>query len=148
MRFLPQLLIMLAAGLIGLTACGGRQTTAEKERAAREKITEIVKDPQRQQLVLAQVDHWSALQTEKVQSEANFIARREALNANYAATKTEFQALQQQHTVEVQKLCSDFIAIRQAIIANTTEDEWKALRSVRDDLRQAAATTSENGAKP
>lgn len=148
MRFLPQLLIMLAAGLIGLTACGERQTTAEKERAAREKITEIVKDPHRQKIVLAQIDHSSALLTEKSQSEANFIARRDALNANYSATKADFQALQQQHAAEVQKLCSDFIAIRQAIIANTTEDEWKALRSARDNLRQAAATTSENGAKP
>lgn len=140
---------MLVAGLIGLSACGGRQTTAEKETEAREQVTKVVKDPQRQEVVLAQIDRWDALLTEKARSEAYFIAHRDALNASYAATKVDFLALQQQHAAEIRKLFTDFIAIRQTIIANTTEDEWKALRAVRDDLRQSTATpTSETGNKP
>jgi hypothetical protein len=140
---------MLTASLICFAACGDRPTTAEKESAARSQITEIVKDPQRQHLLLAQVDRWDALLTEKARSEADFITRRDALNANYAATVADFQTLQQQHAAEVQKLSADFVVIRQTIIANTTEDEWNALRAARDELRQATATpTVETGAKP
>ena len=149
MNYLRCIPIMLAACLICLSACGGRQTTADKKAAAREQVVTIVKDPQRQSTVLAQIDRWDAVLTEKARIEADFLARRDVLNANYAATKADFQALQQQHATEAQKLSADFITIRQAIIANTTEGEWQALRATRDELRQASASPStETGAKP
>ena len=146
-RIRPHLLLLLALGLICLSACGGRQTTAEKEIAARQQVIEVVTDQQRRQALLAQIDRWDALLTESARSDAGFIARRDALNANYAATVADFQALQQLHAAEIEKLSSTFVSIRLAIIAITTEDEWNALRAARDELRQATATPAA-GAKP
>ena len=146
--YVPRL-IMLVAGLMVTSACGGRQTTTEKMTAAREQITEIVKNPECRQKLLVEVDRWDALLTENAQSDAAFIANRDALNVSYTATEADFELLKQKRAADIQKMSNDFINIRQIIIANTTADEWKALRSTRDELRHATATpTTETGAKP
>jgi len=63
-----------------------------------------------------------------------------------SSTPADFRAVQNAQTLVAQDQLAQFLAIRTAIIADTTPDEWMRLSAVRDELREN--TTANQGVTP
>lgn len=133
--------------LVPLSSCGGQRSREEAAIDAKQQIRSIITEPSRAERLLAQIDLWDATLAAKQKTDAEYLARRDALNSDYTATPEAFRALQAAQSVVIDGQLTRFLAIRAAIIADTTPDEWRRLSSLRDELRTGSITSSE-GTKP
>ena len=142
------LLLVVGAGLVlpSTVACSHR-TPQEQAAAARAEIVKVIREPARADRVLGMIEEWDRRLAARQQLDAGFLARLDALNADYDAPEGTFTALYDARFASELEFIKQAVVLRDQIVAATTPDEWKRLQDVRAELRNPAATATQ-GAMP
>jgi len=128
-RFLLLLLLVLA-----VSGCGGKETVAPEDIEAeafdglREKIEAVVENPERQAAVLGLVD---TLQTDFTGLRESIVRRRfelRQLNANYDATREQFDDFVRKYDVDVVAARKEVSISHRRLVEAATPEEWDALK--------------------
>jgi septal ring factor EnvC (AmiA/AmiB activator) len=122
---------VLALG-VALQGCAHKAKSPQQQAQAdygayRKRIREVVKDPARADQVIALTDE---LQRQVDQVRARLAQNRAdlaALNANYGATRGEFEALFKQQDADRQALADKAVSARVQAGKLLTDSEWQAL---------------------
>jgi hypothetical protein len=129
--------------LLALSAGGCKhETPAEKEQkittderqavaAFEQRVRQIVKDPERANEIVAQLSNLQVLVHNLAASMNDERAQLAALNANYAATRADYQTLLARQDAQRDELIRTALAIRQQMAALMTDAEWDELKRER-----------------
>jgi len=98
------------------------------------RVREVVKDPDRAEKLIGLASDYRQLVLDQGAAVKVYKASLQTLNANYAATRAEFEALFQQRTPERAAFASKVIDLRGKIAAVCTDSEWGSLKGARMEL--------------
>jgi DNA repair ATPase RecN len=127
-------MVTLLLPALMLTACSGINsvTPEEKERKAseefRETIKEVIQGPERQVEILSLAEKYQA---DFKKLRATVAAQRNELrnlNADYDATREQFQAFIDKYDAEIRAARKGATGSRMAFVRATTAEEWAALK--------------------
>jgi septal ring factor EnvC (AmiA/AmiB activator) len=128
---------LIASAVVGgaaLQGCAHNKTKSPQQqaqadyRAYQQRVREVVKDPARADQVIALTDELRREIDEVYTKLAQSRAQLETLNANYNATRADYDAFLKQQDAERQALTDKAISVRVEIGKLLTESEWKTLR--------------------
>jgi DNA repair ATPase RecN len=129
-RVMPNLLLPV----LMLTACSGINSVPpeEKERQAseefRETIKEVVQEPERQVEILSLAEKYQAAFKKLRATVAAQRNELQNLNADYDATREQFQAFIDKYDTEIRAARIEATGSRMAFVRATTAEEWAALK--------------------
>ena len=141
------LLIAATAGL--LTACAGSSDVSpvDEEKQAfddfRNEVRVVIADPARQTEVIALIDTLAENLHTVQEGILDRNRRARQLNANYDASRADFEALFEEATGEIiatQKIATES---HRALLTITTSEEWSALSKTRSRAIDAAIKSAE-----
>jgi hypothetical protein len=147
-RYIPHHPVLLLGAILSILAsCGGKDAVApvDVEKQAfedlRTEVREVIDDPTREAEVLTLVDALSAeLNTlRKRISERNTRVRQ--LNANYDASRADFEALFDRIYVEIRSDQQRVTETHRTLLATTTPEEWALISKARTKAMYAAIST-------
>jgi len=128
------MLVFAAAGGAAIQGCAHGKTKSPEQHAEAEysayqrRVREVVKDPARADQVIALTDELRREIDEVYTKLAQSRGQLQTLNANYNATRADYDALLKQQDAERQVLMDKAISVRVEIGKLLTESEWKSLR--------------------
>ena len=130
--------LSLAFGLCLSTACSSSKSKETPEQQAETGLTayqahirDVVQDPVRADQLVQLSTEFQGVIEEAGRSLESYHAKVSLLNANYGATRTEFQALFDRQDQERAGLIERAIALRTRMAAITTDAEWAELKKAR-----------------
>lgn len=120
--------------VLAIAGCGGKEAVSPSdiEQQAfddlREKVGQVIEDPERRAVVNAEVDK---LQTSYTAFRLAVTARRtevRALNADYNATREQFHEYVERYNNQILTDHGVLLKSHQALISATTPEEWDELQ--------------------
>jgi hypothetical protein len=94
------------------------------------EIRKVVSDPARAQQLIRLSQEYQQQIRENVVLVRAYRAKLAALNANYQATRADFEALFSQHETNREAMLGKAAAIRERMAAVTTDAEWQDLNKI------------------
>jgi hypothetical protein len=118
-------LLMLACSgpKVQLDESGGTEPLEEQIAL----IKEHIKDPERQEKCLAIAEDWRKKLTAFSVEYREHVKRIKTLQADYQASESQFQAAYDRFNPRFEAMLHKLISARQALVALTTEEEWKKI---------------------
>ena len=116
-----------------ISACSGNEAVAPESvgKSAfddfREAVIEIIPDPERQATVLLLVDDYESDYANLLSAVKTQRTDLRRLNADYDATREQFQSYYDNLTADIQSAREDATKSRTAFVNSTTAEEWDAL---------------------
>jgi hypothetical protein len=134
----PAAVLSLAFVLCLSTACSSSKSKETPEQRAETGLTayqahirEVVQDPVRADQLVQLSTEFQGVIEEAGRSLGSYDAKVSLLNANYGATRAEFQALFDRQDQERAGLIERAVALRTRMAAITTDAEWAELKKAR-----------------
>jgi hypothetical protein len=126
---------LLALTLVALIGCGkmpaSEDQVLESMNQLRVAVKETVKDPERAQAVTTYMELMGDELVAAKRARETYQGQLKALDANYDATEADFHALMNEFNAGREKRLDRVLALRDNIIAKTTQEEWDALSKAR-----------------
>jgi len=126
--------VAAVAGGVALQGCAHEKAKSPQQQAQadyaayQKRVREVVKDPARAEQVIALTDELRREIDEVYTRLAQSRSEMAALNANYNATRADYDAFMKQQDAQRQALMDKAISARVEIGKLLTESEWKSLR--------------------
>ena len=120
--------------LLAIAGCGGKKAVspADVEQQAfddlREKVGQVIEDPERKALVNAQVDELQRSYTDFMLAVTARRTEVRALNADYDATREQFHEYVEKYNNQILTDHGVLLKSHQALISATTPEEWADLQ--------------------
>jgi len=130
-------LIALALGLATTAGCSSKpdltpEQQAQADVAAYEaQIRRTIPEPARADQLIALTNEFQRLATESIASVRGYRAKAAALNSNYDATRQDYEALFTQQDVAREAFIRKASALRERMVAFTSDSEWEELKKAR-----------------
>ena len=130
-RRLPSSLLLLIA--VAMTACGGKDAVAPEEvdqqafDDLREKIAEVIEDPQRQATITALADDLQSRLGDFRTAISDRRTELRILNADYDATKEQFMAYIEKYNAQIESSHESLMDSHLDLVKATTAEEWDKL---------------------
>lgn len=143
----PQPMPALAM-LVFLAGCGGSPTADEDIQGQafedmRNEIRSVIDDNEREATVLALVDRLETDFAELQNTAERRRSRLRELNADYDATRPQFDAFLADYNEQLERSHADFRESHRALVESTTSEEWSALaKSNTRTMKQLAKSIS------
>ena len=124
---------LVLVGALLICGCGGREAVAPEVTAVaafedfREAVVDVIEDPDRESQILSLVDEFHADFLELLAAVEEQRTGLRKLNADYDATREQFQDYFDQYAAQIQAARQEAVASRAAFIQATTAEEWDAL---------------------
>jgi uncharacterized coiled-coil DUF342 family protein len=132
----------LALVLTAVTGCSSKHLTPEQQAQANmeayaAQIRKVVADPARADQLVALTTQYQQQMRESAAVVRDYRAKLAALNANYEATREDFETLFSQQDAHREALLRKVAALREQITALTTDAEWHELEKARQRMLDA-----------
>ena len=130
---------ILMVTLITCTAagCSSKQALTPEQQAQadlaayEQEVRRIVPAPARANQLVALANEFQQLANESIANVRDYRQRVAALNANYDATREEYEALFNQQDAAREAFVNKVGAIRERMVAFTSDAEWEQLKTAR-----------------
>ena len=132
LRVAGALTLVMAA----LSGCSSKHPTAEQQertdvQAYEAQIRKVVADPARADQLVALTNEFQQQAGESVAIFRDYRAKVAALNSDYEATREQFEALLGQQDAHRAAWTKKVTALRERMVALTTDSEWEELKKAR-----------------
>jgi hypothetical protein len=129
----------LAVAGAGLAGCKSHETPAQQAQIQSEddmasyqaRIRKVVQDTDRANQLVATAADFQTLVQDSAATMKAYRARVALLNANYNATRADYEALFTQQDADQHAFAQRALAIRERMTELTTDSEWEQLKDVR-----------------
>lgn len=128
--------VALALALAAAAGCSSRPLTPEQQAQADLKdyeaqVRKVVADPARADQLVALANEFQQQVRQSAAILGDYPAKVAALDANYAATRKDYEVLLGEQDARRQELLKKFGALREQMVALTTDAEWEELKKAR-----------------
>ncbi len=130
-------LILLGTVLLMMIGCGTRSTTTDPEAlqarftaskvAERQMVRDVIGDTARASSFLLLLDERDVIVSNYADVVENYIEEMRVLNADYEASREDFERLLTNYREARQSYQRDLVAVIQQMKAATQQNEWKRL---------------------
>ena len=136
----PQSVTLALRLILTLVTVGGcsskhaltpEQQTQADLAAYEQEIRKVVPYPARADQLVALTNEFQKLAQERIASIKNYRAKAAALNSNYDATREDYEALFSQEAAAREAFVTKAEALRERMVAFTSDSEWEALKNAR-----------------
>jgi hypothetical protein len=107
------------------------QQSQEDLARYQEQVRKVIKDPERAEKVAALAADFQEVMLERALAQKDYEAKIAALDANYTATRADYEALVTQRERDSKAFVQEIIAARTQLISLTTPEEWNDLKDAR-----------------
>jgi len=135
--------VALVTSLLTVAACSHKPTlTADQQAQAdlaayQTQIRKIVVDPMRVDQLVALTNEFQKLARQEIADLKVYRAKVAALNANYEATRADYEAVFAKQDAARETIVHKAGALREQMAALTTDQEWDQLGKTRLKLTEA-----------
>jgi len=122
--------VAFALAVLGVAGCSSKHLTPEQKaqaevEACEAQIRKVVADPARAEQLVALTNQLQQQMRESVAVAKGYRAKLAVLNANYEATRQDYEALFRQQEAQREALVRKVAALRERMAALTTDAEWQ-----------------------
>jgi hypothetical protein len=128
--------IALALAVVALGGCSSKPLTPEQQAQADLKeyevqVRKVIADPARADQLVALANEFQRQVRQSADILGDYPAKVAALDANYDAVRKDYEALLGEQDARREVLLKKFGALREQMVALTTDAEWEELKKAR-----------------
>lgn len=129
--------LALALGIAADAGCSSKhdltpeQQTQADVTAYEAQVRKIIPDPARADQLVALANEFQQLTRESIAKIKSYRAKVAALNANYDATRQDYETVFSEQDASRESFIEKASAIRERMAALTTDSEWEELKKAR-----------------
>lgn len=128
--------VALALALVAVGGCSSKPLTPEQQaqedlKAYEAQVRKVVADPTRADQLVALANEFQQHVRQSADILGDYPAKVAALDADYEATRKDYEVLFSEQNARREELLKKFGALRERMTALTTDAEWEELKKAR-----------------